>query len=218
MPLGIITRNQTFMRKLELTGQRFGKLLVIRLAEVLPKSKGSRYVWLCRCDCGGEARTATINLRSGNTKSCGCLFTARQKMGNLTHGWSKRNVYKVWKTMRARCQTPTNKQFQDYGGRGITVCERWNDFLNFLEDMGVPIPGMTIERKDNNAGYSKENCKWATQREQNQNKRNNRNETFMGRTQGRAAWERELGLRSGTISKRMKAGVSFALIASQANP
>lgn len=153
----------------DMKGMRFERLVVVERA-------GTRYeqaVWLCVCDCKTEVKVLGQSLREGRTKSCGCL---RAEV-NINHGKHKTSEYQIWLTMRQRCTNPNHNGYENYGGRGISVCERWNDFTNFYADMGKrPSPKHSIDRKDNNKGYYPENCKWSTQSEQNRNQRlSNRN-------------------------------------------
>ena len=156
---------------IDLTGQRFGKLIVIERAP----NQGRNTMWKCQCDCGSITTTRSDSLRSNMTRSCGCLIGEV----NSTHGMSRGDgsyLYEIWKHMRYRCTNPNNHAWKDYGGRGIIVCERWMDsFENFYEDMGHrPSPNHSIDRIDNNGNYDPTNCRWATASQQQQNKRNNR--------------------------------------------
>jgi hypothetical protein len=133
----------------------------------------------------------------------------------LKHGFTangkRHKLYGVWVTMRNRCSNPKNPAYSRYGGRGIKVCERWeHSFENFFADMGPCPPGMTLDRKDNNGDYSPENCKWATRKEQANNRRDNRLLTFNGKTQSLAKWSDEIGLSQHAIWGRLKCGGSVA--------
>jgi hypothetical protein len=151
-------------------GQRFGRLVVVELSEARTNSGSRKY--LCVCDCGIEKLFSAADLRRGDSKSCGCLKRERQVEGSRTHGSSRTPTYVTWTAMRRRCYNPNYGGFQYYGGRGIKVCERWQNFENFLQDMGERPVGMTIDRKNVNGHYDPANCHWATPIEQSRNRRN----------------------------------------------
>ncbi len=187
------------------TGKRFGRLIVLERA---PNNKWGQSRWLCLCDCGEKTVVYSIHLRSKRTQSCGCLNREKR----TTHGHTVRGrsskVYSVWRAMVQRCTNNSYKQWENYGGRGIRVCERWLKFENFLEDMGDKPEGYQIDRIDNDGGYFKENCRWATRRQNNRNKRSNRLITFDGKTQCLTEWAEEIGICLETICKRFQLGWS----------
>lgn len=137
-------------------------------------SKATSHWWLCRCVCGVERSVNGCELKRGKTKSCGCLWKKAMSIRRTSHGHTKggpSRTYRTWQAMVNRCYRAKDKCFHLYGGRGVKVCERWLIFANFLEDMGERPNGLTIDRKDNNGNYSKENCKWSTASQQNSNRR-----------------------------------------------
>lgn len=193
---------------IDITGQRFGRLKVI---ELVSKNNRGQTRWLCECICKNERIVQGSNLKNGNTKSCGCLpkETARKiGLSNTLHGHGKRGketrTYKSWRCMMQRCYNPNNNDYPNYGGRGITVCERWlNSFPNFLEDMGERPPKCTIHRIKNNKGYCKKNCKWATLIEQARNKLNNLYIAHNGKRQLLIEWSEETGILYSVLWQRI---------------
>lgn len=167
--------------RLDLTGQRFGRLVAM---ERQTTEDNRHSVWLCQCDCGKTKNAILNNLRRGLTKSCGCLSSETTALRNTTHGSSARKTktpeYRAWSALKNRCNNPNNNRYHVYGGRGISFCKEWESFEQFLSDMG-PRPAMTsIDRIDNNKGYSKENCRWATIKQQMRNTTRCRPVTYEG--------------------------------------
>lgn len=153
---------------IDLTGQRFGRWTVLSRAEDYRRGIPQ---WSCRCDCGKAGVVRANILKAGESKSCGCLN--REMKRNYSHGLSQTRTYEAWKHMIQRCTNPHAKHFSYYGGRGITVCERWlSSFENFLADMGERPPGLTLDRyPDNDGNYEPDNCRWATWTQQAANRR-----------------------------------------------
>lgn len=146
-------------------GEQYGRLTVIERRDTNIKTV------LCRCDCGIEKHIAIRRLVDGQTRSCGCLQRELAKDNSTTHGMSGTPVFECWRGMIKRCTNPNASNYHNYGGRGITVDPRWLVFENFYEDMGDPPPNTTLDRENNNQGYSKENCRWATWSQQMSNRR-----------------------------------------------
>lgn len=186
-------------------GQRFGLLCVIREDG---RDRHGRAVWLCACDCGGRTSVKATYLRTGHTVSCGCRKRAVGGERNKTHGRSGTKTHYAWKAMRQRCTNKNRPQWKDWGGRGIGYDPRWDSFEIFLEDMGEAPPGSWLERKDNNVGYSKDNCKWATPKEQNSNRRITRRVEFDGLNLTMKEWADELGIGYMTLLTRFLRGWS----------
>lgn len=172
----------------DLTGQTFGRLTV--LGRVGTK-------WECLCSCGQTTKISAGSLVHGGSRSCGCLRSELMstRMTGRGHGKVNTGTYKTWAAMRSRCNRPKDDSYKDYGGRGIRVCERWNDsFENFYSDMGDRPPGACIDRIDNNEGYAPANCRWSTAKEQANNTRRNIFFTYQGKIQTIPQWSEEYGL------------------------
>lgn len=211
------------MPAIDLTGQRFGRLIALNATE---KRKRRSVVWRFECDCGSEVELAAGPVRAGVVSSCGCLRkeVGREKIERIaglgakatrTHGHSKGRcgrptpTFTTWVNMIQRCTNPKHKNYGRYGGRGITVCERWlNSFETFLKDMGEKPAGVQIDRKDNNLGYEPGNCRWATPRQNINNREVTRRITLLGRTQTLEEWATELNVSHQAIAYRLNNGWS----------
>lgn len=189
-------------------GQRYGNLVITKLHSRYARANGSSYyTWECLCDCGKTTIAITDNLVRGKTKSCGCQGS-RNTIGvrTLTHGLSNTREYSVWGSMKKRCFNPNATHYKDYGGRGITVCDRWKDsFENFLKDMGKCPDGMTLDRIDNNGNYDPSNCRWTTQLVQARNSRHNRRFIVNGAVNTVSQLVKVLNTPRETIRRKLKA-------------
>lgn len=186
--------------RIDLMGQRFGRWMVTA------KSRKVSH-WECRCDCGVERVVSGSNLKRGLSESCGCLHKERASDGSLTHGLSGHPLYLCWQGIKNRCLNTNDGDFHHYGGRGITMCDRWNDVQAFVDDMEPTWrPGLTIERRDVNGNYDPDNCCWITQAEQT---RNRRTSVFVDTPWGRmclAEAARAAGISQTALDHRMRSG------------
>lgn len=191
----------------DVTGLVFGRLTVLKR---IGTSEYGAVVVQCRCTCGNLTKNRMIELRAGVVASCGCLRAELICTRGVTHGYTKggkhTKEYRAWSALKNRCNSPNGRQYKDYGGRGITVCERWEKFENFLEDMGKSPPFTSIERIDNNKGYSKDNCKWATGLEQVANRRCTVWVELNGIRKPVFRWAAEFGISGHTAWSRLKRG------------
>ena len=189
----------------DLTGKTFHYWTVLRFAGY------KKYVpyYTCECRCGNIADVTARYLRNGMSKSCGCWRVEQGITTNTTHGLSHTAEWRIWHDMIRRCEDPRVKRYPNYGGRGITVCPEWHDFLTFFHDVG-PRPSLKygLERLNNNQGYYKENVVWATNEVQQRNTTRNRMITHNGKTQCIAAWAEETGLTPRAIWGRLERGWS----------
>lgn len=199
-----------------LLGKRFGRLVVAGGPEKRPGRRN--YFWACKCDCGNDAVVIGSSLTNGRTKSCGCLqrekavIAGRSRKGAvIRHGRSRTREYQVWHQMIRRCHDPKSPVYRHYGGRGITVCERWHDAANFLADMGPrPSPQHTLGRINNDAGYCPENCRWETRTQQARNTRTNILITHNGEARCLSEWATLAGIKTATLYSRIRSGMSLA--------
>lgn len=172
-------------------GKKFGRYTVLQ--EI--RQTGKRRHMLCRCDCGTEKVISIDKLKRGTTKSCGCLKKEKISILNKTHGYSKTNIHNLWIKMRIRCSPKASElEKKTYFGKGIRVCERWQVFENFLQDMGERPPGLQIDRIDNNGDYEPSNCRWATRKTNCRNTSCNRILTFNGESKPVSEWAEAMGV------------------------
>lgn len=200
-------------KPLDLTGQRFGRLVAVALTGEI--RHGYR-VWRCQCDCGGSIDVPLLQLRvatgSTGTRSCGCLARElreknfRPHMIKPRHGMSETVTYNRWQAMRARCNNPGASNYERYGARGIKVCERWALFENFFSDMGECPSGHSLERTDNGGNYEPRNCKWIPVGEQQSNTRRSKFFTHNGVTKTAAQWARSIGITDSAFHSRLRKG------------
>lgn len=189
----------------KLSGQRFGRLTAIE--KEYTNSHGE-VVWKCQCDCGNIAHVTAHYLVSGHTKSCGCLVADRTREANVKHGLTHSKLFYAHTNMMTRCYNPKYKYYYAYGGRGITVCDEWqgeNGVKNFAEwaiNNGYD-PALTLDRIDVNGNYSPENCRWATMKQQQNNRTNNARFEYNGKVKTLAEWADELGVKYSRLQKML---------------
>lgn len=187
-------------------GNRYGRWTVIDFSHTRKKAS----YWIARCDCGTLRTHQRSALVSGSTLSCGCLRGEQVAARNTTHGKRHSPEYGSWRAMKERCQNPKATKYPTYGGRGITICERWQRFDNFFADMGPkPTPFHTLERINNGGNYEPGNCRWASNDEQAINRRNNHRIEIDGVTRTIAEWRRHLGISKSTYDARIRLGWSI---------
>lgn len=202
----------------DLSGLKFGRLSVLSIDHFtrVDSSRGcGRWVvsqrqahWRCQCACGKITVVSANALKEGKTKSCGCFYSDSRQGCNRIHGQSGTPLYKRWAEMVTRCTNPKRGSWRRYGGRGITVCDRWKSFENFKQDMQRGFQAhLMLGRKDNDGDYCKENCRWETPIQQANNTCANKFVSYLGRTQTVAQWCSELGLKPFTIYSRLRAGI-----------
>lgn len=197
----------SYIRWKDSIGKTYGRLKVIKRVE----NKGKMIAVECICSCGKTKTIILSSITEGKTTSCGCYQKSKASEANTTHGHKKdykwTGVYLSWQDMLKRCTNPNSIGYKNYGGRGITVCSRWlNSFENFLEDMGDREDGLSLDRKDNNGNYEPENCRWATRKEQNSNRRDTRLITYKNEIKCLQNWADEYGINSTVLSRRIAKG------------
>jgi hypothetical protein len=200
------------MKKIDITGQRFGRLVAVRYETTTNRVR----LWLCKCDCGKEVTVRVAALKNGNTRSCGCLKNEATSQLLTKHKDKGTKEYTAWMHMRRRCNNHASKYYYNYGGRGIRVCEEWDNYLIFLRDVGrAPSKDYSLDRIDVNGNYEPGNVRWATRKEQNNNKRNSIRITINGETKTLQEWCDLFGVNRGTAKYRYKMNMPVELIFSR---
>lgn len=196
----------------DLIGKRIGRLVVLGQNG---RAKDGRILLKCKCDCGNETNVRVHELRTGNTRSCGCIAKEKTSVRNTKHGLSDKRVYTLWRGILSRCENKNDPCYPNYGGRGISMCKEWHRFENFAkwaysngfsEEKGRK--EQSIERKDVNGNYKPSNCCFATMKEQSNNKRNNRNIYCRGEVHTLSEWSDITGVNRATIAYRLDKGLS----------
>lgn len=197
----------------DITGQRFGSLVAVRFTHKILSSGRKMSAWVLRCDCGTEVTAMTTNLMAGKHRSCGCEQIERSLKSRGVTGVSKRPEYRIYRQMIDRCYLSTAPNFKWYGGRGISVCDRWRfgtkdqtGFECFFADMGERPDGLTLDREDFDGGYCPENCRWVDWQTQANNKASNYSITVKGETRTLSEWAKICGAFPSTIKDRIKRG------------
>ena len=208
------------MMRIDLSGRKFGRLAVLKIHG----HKGKRLTYECLCDCGKTHVAVGENLRDGTTKSCGCYrreITSPFRNGRhigFKHGFAGRStqhpLYNIWAGIMDRCHNQSARDYYLYGGRGISVCERWKHIENFIADMGDRHYGRSIDRINNDGNYEPRNCRWATIKQQSNNRRTNHILKFKGKSQTMQAWSEEIGVNKNTLYGRTRKGWSMKKILS----
>lgn len=192
---------------IDLTGKKFGKLTVIKR---VGSDKYKNAVWLCRCDCGKESIRVTSRLKSGYTKSCGCLSVQKLLERNIKHNQTNTRLYKIYKGLFQRCYVTSNPAYKNYGGRGIKICDEWIDkksgFINFYNwaiNNGYK-DNLSIDRINNNGNYEPNNCRWSTRKQQSNNRRSNHYITYNGETHTLKEWSEILNISYSMLNHRIQ--------------
>lgn len=192
----------------DMTGEKYGKLTVLKFSHM----RGKHSYWLCKCDCGNLATVRADGLKRGTTKSCGCLIKNNHP---IEHGQAKTKLYHLFYGMKQRCYNPKHESYHRYGGRGITICDKWlNDYMSFYRwsmKNGYK-PGLTIDRIDNDGNYEPDNCGWITQKEQTRNTSRNTKITIDGVTKLLIEWCELYGVNPATACYRIKRGWNYSSV------
>lgn len=190
----------------DLAGRRFGRLTAISFSGVTvnPSGEPRGAAWVCKCDCGVILTVKRNDLMRLHTRSCGCLFADTKHLSrNRVHGMTDSRTHNCWMGIIKRCTDSNQRSWPNYGGRGISVCERWLTFTNFLADMGEPPDGHSIDRINNDGNYEPGNCRWATKSEQSRNRSDNVWIAFRGENRCLTDWAKEIGVTPSTLWERI---------------
>jgi hypothetical protein len=187
-------------RFIDLTDEQFGRLRVLR---VVARNKHNQLMWECECECGVTCLALGFVLRRGEKQSCGCLKREAIASVNLSHGMTRTPIYAIYRSMMQRCYDQNSTAYNRYGARGINVCEKWQTFEGFYEDMGDKPEGMSLERKDNDGDYCPENVVWAGWKAQANNRRSNRILEHRGKSQTLTQWADEINMKPQTLHARI---------------
>lgn len=193
---------------IDLTGQRFGRLTVLYRKDTFKKSGKKETAYICRCDCGKITHPFAYALKSGNTQSCGCKSLENRVKARTTHHKVGTRIYRIWRGMKTRCENSNDYHFEYYGSRGIKVCEEWQSFEPFYDwatNNGYT-EKLTLERIDNNGDYEPSNCRWATIKEQCNNRRTSRVITHNNVSHTLSEWAEIANMQPGTLAYRLKSG------------
>jgi hypothetical protein len=183
-------------------GEKYGRLTVVERAPNAANPKDTNARWLCKCECGKTAVAYGQDLKRGKVVSCGCWNDEKR----FKHGLSRTHLHAVWRMMLDRCRNQNNPAYKSYGGRGIEVCERWYEFTNFAADVGDRPKGYQIDRIDNDGNYTPENCRWATPKQQINNRRNSVYLQHAGKNLTIEEWADATGIKQDTIRGRLRRG------------
>ena len=192
----------------DLTGKKFGRWTVIQRSG---SDAFNSAMWLCRCECGKESTVRGYALRYGHTHSCGCLQSEQVSRRNFKHGESRSKLYRLWDSMKRRCYDEKTEAYKNYGSRGITVCDEWlvsfESFRDWANTHGYK-PGLTIDRIDNDKGYSHSNCRWTTEKVQSNNRRTNHILTLNDESHTISEWSDIVGISRTVLQSRISNGWS----------
>ena len=191
----------------EMPGCHFGRLTVVSISEAREDRKTKHTFWRCLCSCGKTVDVDGTKLRNGHTKSCGCYKLDAISTAQTVHGESHQTPeYQTWCSIRQRCFNKNSADYPDYGGRGITVCLRWSNYENFLEDMGRRPQGCSINRIDNDGDYTPQNCEWSDKYQQARNRRSNKYIVYLGMRMTATEAAKRAGIKKGTLLRRIRVG------------